>query len=93
MPDRAVFTKSRGLRRVDDRRVISRIRRGLHWKDPPHGYAPQRTLYNRFVCWSRLGVFDRIFAIFVAQAGLTRALQASPKRGQLRAALDEPKAA
>jgi hypothetical protein len=24
-------------------------------------YGPHKTLYNRFVCWSLLGVFDRIF--------------------------------
>ena len=26
------------------------------------GYAPYKTLYNRFIRWSRLCVFDRIFA-------------------------------
>src|SRR4051794_21924585 len=26
------------------------------------GYGPHKTLYNRFIRWSRLGVFDRIFA-------------------------------
>jgi transposase len=35
---------------------------GLQWKDPPKGYGPYKTLYNRFIRWSRLGVFDRIFA-------------------------------
>ncbi len=38
------------------------IRNGLQWKDAPAGYGPHKTLYNRFVRWSRLGVFDRIFA-------------------------------
>lgn len=67
------FPRSRGLRRVDDRRVISGIvyviRHELHWKDAPLGYRPNKTLYNRFVRWSRLGVFDRIFTALVAQAG------------------------
>ena len=55
-----------GLPRVDDRRVVSGIvyviRNGLQWKDAPTGYGPHKTLYNRFIRWSRLGVFDRIFA-------------------------------
>ena len=70
---------SRGLRRVDDRRVISGIlyviRCGLQWKDAPTGYAPPpKTLYNRFVRWSRLGVFGRIFAVLAAQPGVPEQL-------------------
>ena len=72
------FPVSRGLRRVDDRRVISGIvyviRHGLQWKDAPRGYGPHKTLYNRFVRWSRLGVFDRIFAALVAGAGVPERL-------------------
>lgn len=30
-------------------------------KDAPAEYGPYKTLYNRFVRWSRLGVFSRIF--------------------------------
>jgi hypothetical protein len=30
-------------------------------------YGPPRTLYNRFIRWSRLGVFDRIFAELAGQ--------------------------
>jgi transposase len=60
------FPLSRGVPRVDDRRVVSGIvyviRNGLQWKDAPHGYGSHKTLYNRFIRWSRLGVFDRIFA-------------------------------
>jgi transposase len=67
------FPRSRGLPRVDDRRVISGIiyviRNGLQWKDAPGGYGPHKTLYNRFVRWSRLGVFARIFAALAANAG------------------------
>ncbi len=52
--------------RVDDRRVVSGvvdvIRNGLQWKDAPEDYGSHKTLYNRFIRWSRLGVFDRIFA-------------------------------
>lgn len=35
------------------------IRDGLHWKDAPPGYGPHKTLYNRFIRWSRLDVLDR----------------------------------
>lgn len=51
---------------MDDRRVVSGIvhviSNGLQWKDAASGYCPPKTLYNRFIRWSRLGVFDRIFA-------------------------------
>ncbi len=62
------FPRPHGVRRVDDRRVISGIiyviKNGLQWKDAPRAYGPHKTLYNRFVCWSRMGVFNRIFAEF-----------------------------
>ena len=64
------FPLSHGVRRVDDRRVISGIiyviRHGLQWRDAPAAYGPHKTLYNRFVRWSRMGVLDRIFAVLAA---------------------------
>ena len=33
----------------------------------PNG--PHKTIYNRFVRWSRLGVFNRIFAALAGKAG------------------------
>ncbi len=67
------FPRSHGVPRVDDRRVISGIifviRNGLRWRDAPRDYGPHKTIYNRFIRWSRLGVFDRIFAELSAQAG------------------------
>lgn len=60
------FPLSHGVPRVDDRRVISGIifviRDGLRWRDAPKDYGPHKTIYNRFIRWSRLGVFNRIFA-------------------------------
>ncbi len=60
------FPLSHGMPRVDDRRVISGIifviRNGLRWRDAPKDYGPHKTIYNRFIRWSRLGVFNRIFA-------------------------------
>jgi transposase len=65
------FPLAHGVPRVDDRRVVSGIvyviRKGLQWKDAPSGYGPHKTLYNRFIRWSRLGVFDRIFAALAGQ--------------------------
>lgn len=67
------FPLSHGIARVDDRRVLSGIihviRTGMRWRDAPASYGPHKTLYNRFVRWSRLGVFDRIFAGLAGQAG------------------------
>ncbi len=59
------FPLSHGVPRVDDRRVVSGIihviRNGLRWCDAPDVYGPHKTLYNRFIRWSRMGIFDRIF--------------------------------
>ena len=60
------FPLSHGVPHVDDRRVISGIifiiRNGCRWRDAPRDYDPHKTIYNRFVRWSRLGVFNKIFA-------------------------------
>ena len=67
--------KSRGVPRVDDRRVISGIihviRNGLMWRDAPLAYGPHKTLYNRFIRWSQAGVFDRIFSALAAASEAT----------------------
>lgn len=67
------FPLSHGRPRVDDRRVLSGIvyviRNGLMWRDAPAAYGPHKTLYNRFVRWSRMGVFNRIFAGLAAEGG------------------------
>jgi transposase len=58
------FPLSHGVSRVDDLRVLSGIiyviKHGLQWKDAPREYGPYKTLYNRFVRWSRMGIFDNI---------------------------------
>ena len=65
------FPLSHGIARVDDRRVISGIifviRNGLRWRDAPKDYGPHKTIYNRFIRWSRLGVFNKIFAALAGQ--------------------------
>ena len=56
--------KPRGVRRVNDRRVLNGIfwvlRSGAPWRDLPETYGPRTTCYNRFVRWRRAGVWDRI---------------------------------
>ena len=65
------FLLAHGVPRVDDRGVVSGIvhviRNGLQWKDAPQAYGPHKTLYNRFMRWSRLGVFDLIFAALASE--------------------------
>ena len=43
------------------------IRNGLRWRDAPAAYGPHKTIYNRFIRWSRLGVFNAIFANLAAK--------------------------
>jgi transposase len=65
------FPLARGVPRVDDLRVVSGIvyviRNGLQWTDAPKEYGPHKTLYNRSMRWSRLGVLDRIFAALASE--------------------------
>ena len=76
---KAHFPLSHGIPRVDDLRVISGIihviKRGLQWRDAPSDYGPHKPLYNRFVRWSRMGVFDRIFSDLAASEGVPEQLQ------------------
>ena len=98
------FPVSHGVPRVDDRRVLSGIiyviRGGLQWKDAPNAYGPYKTLYNRFVRWSRAGIFNKIFRELARQPGPRDCLMIDAthlkahrtaasllKRGQLRAVL------
>lgn len=73
----------RGLLRVDDplpagdariaergvssSGIIHAIRNGSMWRDAPAGYGLHKTLCNRFILWSRIDVFDRIFAMLPAK--------------------------
>jgi transposase len=104
------FPLSHGIARVDDRRVLSGIiyviRHGLQWRDAPAAYGPHKTLYNRSVRWSRMGVFDRIFAALASEAGPPERLMVDSthlkahrtaasllKKGLFPAASGEPRAA
>ena len=66
-------------RRVEDQATggddgVFVIRNGLRWRDAPRDYGPHKTIYNRFVRWSRLGVFNKIFAELARKAGKPRRL-------------------
>jgi transposase len=56
--------KPRGVRRVNDRRVLNGIfwvlRSGAPWRDLPETNGPRTTCYNRFVRWRRAGVWGQI---------------------------------
>ena len=56
--------KPRGVKRVDDRRVLNGIfwvlRSGAPWRDLPERYGPRTTCYNRFNRWRKAAVWDRL---------------------------------
>lgn len=64
---------TRGVPRVDDRRVISGIvhvlKSGCRWADAPPAYGPRKTLYNRFVRWAAKGVWLEVFHALSAAGG------------------------
>ena len=70
---RPFFPRSHGIPRTDDVRVLSGIiyviRYGLRWRDAPREYGPYKTLYNRFIRWSRMGIFNSIFLELSKTAG------------------------
>jgi Putative transposase of IS4/5 family (DUF4096) len=55
--------------------IVFVIKNGLRWRDVP----PDKTIYNRFIRWSRLGVFNEVFAA-LAHRGR------NPERGMIDAA-------
>jgi putative transposase len=79
------FPLSHGIPRVDDRRVISGIifviRNGLRWRDVPPSYGPHKTIYNRFVRWSEMGVFGRIFVELAKGGGDTEEIMIDVEPG------------
>ena len=66
-------TDTRGVPRVDDRRVISGIvhvlKSGCRWADAPSIYGPHKTLYNRFVRWAAKGVWEEVFLALATAGG------------------------
>src|SRR5947207_2134875 len=70
--------KSRGVARVDDRRVLNAIfyvlRTGSRWRDLPERYGPYTTIYNRFNRWAKAGVWLRVFEALEARSPHSMAL-------------------
>jgi transposase len=79
---RLFFPKSNGRSRVDDRRVLSGIifinRNGLRWCVAPAEYGPPKTLYNRWIRWSRMGVFGRIMEGLASGGGEEKVVMIDP---------------
>lgn len=65
--------KSRGVARVDDRRVLNgifyRLRTGCAWRDLPARYGPYTTVYNRFNRWAKAGVWDKLMDAIIDSHG------------------------
>jgi len=77
--------KPRGVKRVDDRRVLNGIfwvlRSGAPWRDLPERYGPRTTCYNRFNRWRKAGVWDRLMdAIAEAYDGDVQMIDSSSVR-------------
>ena len=78
-------TKLRGVKRVDDRRVLNgifwRLRTGAPWADIPARYGPYTTCVNRFNRWRRAGVWKHILdAVSVAYEGDIQMIDSSSIR-------------
>ena len=89
--------KSRGVARVDDRRVLNgifwRLRSGAPWADIPERYGPSTTCYNRFVRWRRAGIWDKLLqAVSEAYNGKVQMIDSSVVRVHQHAANGEKKA-
>lgn len=83
--------KSRGVARVDDRRVLNgifwRLRSGAPWADIPERYGPPTTCYNRFVRWRKAGIWDGLLqAVAEAYNGKIQMIDSSSVRVHQHAA-------
>lgn len=68
-----LLPRSRGIKRVDDRRVLNgilwRLRTGRSWASIPERYGPSGTCHARFVRWRYAGVWSRIIEAVSAVHG------------------------
>ena len=90
--------KSRGVPRVDDRRVLNgifwRLRSGAPWADIPDRYGPYTTCYNRFVRWEKAGIWNKLLqAVSAAYNGKIQMIDSSSIRVHQHAANGEKKVA
>jgi transposase len=95
------FPLSHGVPRLDDQRVVSGIlhviRNGLRWRDAPAEYGPHKTLYNRFVRWSRRGSSTassrgwQDARASLLKKGLFPTVSAAPRRASCRSGAQRPR--
>lgn len=74
--------KVRGIKRIDDRRVLNgilwRLRTGQSWATVPARYGAHATCQTRFVRWRDAGIWTRIVeAIVDAYQGKVELIEAS----------------
>jgi transposase len=48
--------------------IIVVIRSGLRWREAPAEYGTPKMIYNYFIRWSRMGVFNKIFPSLATKA-------------------------
>jgi transposase len=87
--------KSRGVKRVDDRRVLNgifwRLGTGAPWADIPARYGPYTTCVNRFNRWRTAGHWARILqAVSEAYQGDIQMIDSSSIRVHQHAAVVPP---
>ena len=62
--------KSRGRKRIDQRRaldgILFRMRSGVQWNHLPKEFGDDSSVHRTFQRWANLGVFERIWAVLVA---------------------------
>lgn len=91
-------TKVRGVKRVDDRRVLNgifwRLRMGAPWADIPARYRPHTTCVNRFNRWRKAGVWKHLLAaVSHAYAGGIQMIDSSSIRVHQHVAYAQKKTA
>ena len=63
--------QAKGHRRVDLRRVLNgiifRLRTGCQWNRLPSAFGDDSTVHRHFQQWCQCGIFERIWAVLVAQ--------------------------
>jgi transposase len=77
-----LLPKARGIKRVDDRRVLNgilwRLRTGRSWASIPERYAPSGTCHARFIRWRDAGIWSRIVhAVSHARGGRIELIDAA----------------
>ena len=63
--------RNRGRKRIDQRRaldgILFRMRSGVQWNHLPKEFGDDSSVHRTFQRWVALGVFERIWAVLVAE--------------------------